>query len=273
MVRFFFIFALLGLSLFASSARAVMIIWIPGSSPAGDWGLHPAFKPENCGFSGWTTSFLMDQFTGENQSRLIELWGAPKEDVPGDKGGHCLVYKKVGNLNESFLTDSKGVIFSWRWSGPAGGDNMKAFVEKVESLAYSNDCAGYNTVQKSAKTMKFVRDKAAEFGLPLDPGAHFEAAYLNVLGFWYANGIHYKKDPVKAFQNYFLSAFMCDPAGEDNLGRCYREGLGVAVNLTKARVYFTLSKVYGFKAADADLDQLKADHPEVFKKSDRKGDR
>jgi len=271
-VRSFFILALLCSSLLASSAWAVMIIWIPGSSPAGDWGLHPAFKPENCGFSGWSTSFLMDQFIGENQNHLIELWGAPKENAPGDKGGHRLVYQKEGNLNETFFTDSKGVISSWRWSGPAGGDDMKSFVEKVEGLAYGNDCAGYDTVQKSPKTMKFVRDKAAEFGLPLNPGAHFEAAYLNVLGFWYANGIHYPKDPVKAFQNYFLSAFMCDPAGEDNLGRCYRDGMGTEVDLKKAHVYFALSKVYGFKAADADLDKLNADHPELFKTSDRKDD-
>jgi hypothetical protein len=213
----------------------------------------------------------MDRFMGDHQNHLIELWGAPKEDVPGDKGGHCLVYQKEKNLKESFFTDSKGVILTWQWSSPAGGDNMKAFVEKVESLAYRNDCAGYNSVQKSAKTLKFVRDNAAEFGRPLDPGAHFEAAYLNVLGYWYANGIHYPQDPVKAFQSYFLSAFMCDPAAEDNLGRCYRDGRGTAVDLKKAYVYFSLAKAYGFKAADADLDQLKADHPELLKKSDRKG--
>lgn len=271
MVRSLFVLSFLCLFLLCSSAWAVMIIWIPGSSPVGDWGLHPPFKPENCGFPGWSTSFLMDGFVGEKQDRLIQRWGTPKENVRAEKGGRCLVYRKDGNLDESFLVDAKGTIYSWKWSGPAGSDNMKGFVEKIERLAYGNDCAGYNTVQKSAKTMKFIQAKALEFGLPLEPSGHFEAAYLNVMGFWYANGIHYKKDPVKAFQNYFLSAFMCDPAGEDNLGRCYRDGIGTTVDLKKAHVYFTLSKVYGFKAADADLDKLNTDHPELVKKSDRKG--
>lgn len=272
MVRPLFVFSFLCLFLFFSSAWAGMIIWIPGSSPVGDWGLHPPFKPENCGFPGWSTSFLMDGFVGEKQDLLIERWGTPNENVPGEKGGHCLIYRKDGNLSESFFLDMKDRIYSWQWSSSAGGDNMKAFVEKTAGLAYRNDCAGYNTVQKSAKTMKFIQDKALEFGLPFEPSDHFEAAYLNVLGFWYANGIHYKKNPVKAFQNYFLSAFMRDPAGEDNLGRCYRDGIGTAVDLKKAHVYFTLSKIYGFKAANADLDKLNIDHPELMKRSDRKGD-
>ncbi len=61
------------------------------------------------------------------------------------------------------------------------------------------------------------------------------------LGSCYAKGLGVPKDPVKAFQNYDLSAKQNHALGQFGLGECYRLGIGVAVDPVKAFQNYDLS--------------------------------
>jgi TPR repeat protein len=68
---------------------------------------------------------------------------------------------------------------------------------------------------------------------------------MGLLGYMYETGRGVPADPSRAFRYYQQSAQAGNGQGMYSVGRCYREGIGVARNETEAQKWFNAAKAHG----------------------------
>ncbi len=217
------------------------------------------FWPANCGFANWDLSSNMDSFVGDNSKSLVDQWGPPNGVAPDGQGGRFFLYQKRRFLREEFDINAQGKIVSWLWQSKEAQDNMIGFVNLVENLAYANDCDGNPLVPP--ETVQAGEALAAQYGIAMGIGPHFEPAYLNTLGNWYFYGNHVSQDYKKAFELYGIAASLNNPSAEKNLGDCYGYAQGVSKDPDQARYWYQLSVKQGEPTAVQALLRFNATNP------------
>ena len=68
---------------------------------------------------------------------------------------------------------------------------------------------------------------------------------MNNIGLLFANGNGFEKDPAKAFDWWFQSAFLGDAWAMNSIGDCYERGFGVAINYEHAYTWYSSAAQQG----------------------------
>ena len=69
------------------------------------------------------------------------------------------------------------------------------------------------------------------------------------MGFLYEHGVIDAKDEKKAVEYYKNGTVWKDSVAEFNMGRCYENGIGLDVDLQKAKEYYSLAKEHKHNGA------------------------
>jgi len=112
---------------------------------------------------------------------------------------------------------------------------------------------GQNTTKNLQKAYELL-SKLEEIGEDAEWGC--SGNFYVLLGALYETGAIVTKDAKKAVQYYFKGAKWQDPIAEFSLARCYENGIGLDIDLHKAKEYYSLANKHNHIRANESLERV-----------------
>lgn len=176
------------------------------------------------------------------------------------QNGYDLI-TKAAELNNSEAQWYLARCFKWGWYGEKNTGNYISWLKrsadnkKYEAMSElaREYILGKNTPRNYSDAYKLLSD-LEKAGLLAT--LYCKGNFFALLGFLYENGLVGTKDPRKAVDYYKKGTTWEDSIAEFQLARCYENGVGLDVDLQKAKEYYSLAKEHKHNGANAALERV-----------------
>lgn len=151
--------------------------------------------------------------------------------------------------------------FKFGWNGETSIEKYFLWLERSASNGYYDAMSQLGKEYLTGNNIHRDHQKAYELLHKLeeiggDAEEECKGNFYAPLGALYENGSVVKKDVKKAVEYYIKGTGWEDPIAEFSLARCYEKGIGMDVDLHKAKEYYSFAKDHKHKGATDALERV-----------------
>jgi len=205
--------------------------------------------------------FLDERSDSKSAWNLGSLLLSLKNAAPETKQNGYNLITKAAELNHPEAQWYLARCFKWGWYGEK---NIEQYVSWLKRSAENRK---YEAMSELSREYILGKNIPNNYGAAYKLLSDLEKAgllatlyckgnFFALLGFLYEHGVIDAKDEKKAVEYYKNGTVWKDSVAEFNMGRCYENGIGLDVDLQKAKEYYSLAKEHKHNGAIEALERV-----------------